>query len=78
MHLVVAGVLICGKMGEAVFVFLQVPLAILTSVPMMEGQLGNVVVWVSIVLGQPLAILMYMHDYYLMHYGPLNETLTAT
>ena len=56
----------------------QVPLAILTSLPIMKGQLGNVVVWLSIVLGQPLAILMYMHDYYIMQYGPLNETLATT
>ncbi|XP_019857821.1 PREDICTED: diacylglycerol O-acyltransferase 1-like isoform X1 [Amphimedon queenslandica] len=41
----------------------QVPLALLTSLEVMRGQPGNVVVWVSIILGQPLAIMMYMHDY---------------
>lgn len=41
----------------------QIPLALLTSLPFMRGQPGNVVVWVSIILGQPLAITMYMHDY---------------
>lgn len=56
---------------------MQVPLAVITSLPMTKGQLGNVVVWISIVLGQPLAILMYMHDYYLMQYGPMNETLAV-
>ena len=25
---------------------------------------GNAVVWLSIILGQPLAIMMYFHDYY--------------
>ena len=43
---------------------LQIPLAYLTSFPFMRGQLGNVIVWASIVLGQPLAILMYMVEYY--------------
>jgi diacylglycerol O-acyltransferase-1 len=42
----------------------QIPLGILTALPFFKGQLGNVIVWTSIVLGQPVAILMYMHDYY--------------
>lgn len=28
---------------------------------------GNMVVWLSIILGQPLAILTYVHDYYITH-----------
>ncbi|KIH62939.1 MBOAT family protein [Ancylostoma duodenale] len=31
--------------------------------------LGNVIVWLSLILGQPLAILMYVHDWYVMHQG---------
>ena len=42
----------------------QIPLGIITAIPFFKGQLGNVIVWSSIVLGQPVAILMYMHDYY--------------
>ncbi|XP_026468476.1 diacylglycerol O-acyltransferase 1 [Ctenocephalides felis] len=30
---------------------------------------GNIVVWSSIILGQPLAIMMYYHDYMITHYG---------
>jgi diacylglycerol O-acyltransferase-1 len=45
----------------------QIPLAMVTSLDIMRGQPGNVVVWVSIILGQPIAILMYMHDYYLIN-----------
>lgn len=43
----------------------QIPLVYLTSLEITKGQVGNVIVWVSIVLGQPVAILMYMHDYVL-------------
>jgi len=29
---------------------------------------GNMVVWGSIIVGQPLAIMMYFHDYYVGSY----------
>jgi len=45
--------------------------------PFMRGQVGNIVVWSSIVLGQPLAVLMYLHDYYWIHWAPL-EMAAAT
>lgn len=32
-------------------------------------RLGNTVVWASIILGQPLAIMMYYHDYMITHYN---------
>ncbi|XP_026322632.1 diacylglycerol O-acyltransferase 1 isoform X2 [Hyposmocoma kahamanoa] len=31
---------------------------------------GNIIVWSSLILGQPLAIMMYYHDYALAHYTP--------
>lgn len=30
---------------------------------------GNVIVWASIIMGQPLCIMMYYHDYVVMHFG---------
>ena len=54
----------------------QVPLGVLTALPFMKGQIGNSVVWTSIILGQPVAILMYMHDYYLIH--SVNITMATT
>jgi len=30
---------------------------------------GNVVVWASLILGQPLCIMMYYHDYIITHFG---------
>ena len=30
---------------------------------------GNVVVWISLILGQPLAVMMYYHDYVVDHFG---------
>lgn len=30
---------------------------------------GNVVVWASLIIGQPLCIMIYYHDYVIQHYG---------
>jgi len=29
---------------------------------------GNIVVWASIIIGQPLCIMMYYHDYMVIHH----------
>ena len=49
----------------------QIPLNFLTAF-LRGGKAGNVAVWLSLIIGQPLAILMYVHDYYVINY------LTAT
>ncbi|XP_072936680.1 diacylglycerol O-acyltransferase 1 isoform X2 [Epargyreus clarus] len=43
---------------------------------------GNLIVWSSLILGQPLAVMMYYHDYALAHFAPagaplVNATLGA-
>ncbi|XP_064394495.1 diacylglycerol O-acyltransferase 1-like isoform X2 [Halichondria panicea] len=53
----------------------QIPLGLLTNLPFMRGQIGNIMVWIGIVLGQPLAILMYLHDYYWIHWAPLEDSV---
>lgn len=30
---------------------------------------GNIVVWISLIIGQPLALMMYYHDFVVNHYG---------
>lgn len=30
---------------------------------------GNIIVWASIILGQPLCIMMYYHDYVVTHFN---------
>ncbi len=30
---------------------------------------GNVCVWLSLIIGQPMALMMYYHDYVVEHYG---------
>ena len=30
---------------------------------------GNIIVWLSLVIGMPLVILMYYHDFVMEHYG---------
>lgn len=49
----------------------QIPLSFVSR--FMEKQYGprwgNMVVWASIILGQPLAIMMYYHDYVITHYN---------
>jgi diacylglycerol O-acyltransferase-1 len=46
---------------------LQLPLGIVTDRYIRGGRAGNIIVWLSLILGQPMAILMYVHDWYLNH-----------
>uniref|UniRef100_A0A8C5E7E5 O-acyltransferase n=1 Tax=Gouania willdenowi TaxID=441366 RepID=A0A8C5E7E5_GOUWI len=46
----------------------QVPLALFVS-RFLNGNYGNAAVWISLIIGQPVAVLMYVHDYYVLHYG---------
>uniref|UniRef100_A0A8D0CMB1 O-acyltransferase n=1 Tax=Sander lucioperca TaxID=283035 RepID=A0A8D0CMB1_SANLU len=34
----------------------------------LRGNYSNAAVWISLIIGQPFAILMYVHDYYVLHY----------
>eukprot|EP00088_Acartia_fossae_P016735 TRINITY_DN1940_c0_g1_i4.p1 TRINITY_DN1940_c0_g1~~TRINITY_DN1940_c0_g1_i4.p1 ORF type:complete len:520 (-),score=41.79 TRINITY_DN1940_c0_g1_i4:73-1632(-) len=33
-------------------------------------RMGNICVWISLILGQPLAVMMYYHDFVVEHFGP--------
>ncbi|OWA50350.1 Diacylglycerol O-acyltransferase 1 [Hypsibius exemplaris] len=46
----------------------QIPIAAFVS-RYLKGPYGNMAVWMSLIIGQPLAILMYFHDYYVMARG---------
>lgn len=50
----------------------QIPLSFLSrAVEKRYGpRFGNIVVWSSIIIGQPLCIMMYYHDYMVIHHGP--------
>ncbi|KAF3691887.1 Diacylglycerol O-acyltransferase 1 [Channa argus] len=45
----------------------QLPLAWVVG-RFLHGNYGNAAVWISIIIGQPFAVLMYVHDYYVLHY----------
>ncbi|RWS08694.1 diacylglycerol O-acyltransferase 1-like protein [Dinothrombium tinctorium] len=45
----------------------QIPFAMLVSKLHNYPHYANVAVWVSLIIGQPLCILMYYHDYYIIH-----------
>ncbi|NXO01084.1 DGAT1 acyltransferase, partial [Rhinopomastus cyanomelas] len=45
----------------------QVPLAWFVS-KFLRGNYGNAAVWMSLIIGQPIAVLMYVHDYYILNY----------
>lgn len=49
----------------------QIPLSYLTEliVKHHSPHIGNMVVWLSLIWGQPLAILGYVNDYYIKHYN---------
>ncbi|PVD20728.1 hypothetical protein C0Q70_18889 [Pomacea canaliculata] len=44
---------------------MQMPLAYISSM-FFRGKWGNIIVWFSLILGQPIAIFAYVHDYYIM------------
>lgn len=46
----------------------QIPLSFFTEKVLKGGRLGNIIMWLSLILGQPLAILMYVHDWYVAQY----------
>ena len=46
---------------------MQIPLAMFVSKLKDWPHYANICVWLSIILGQPLAILSYYHDYFVMH-----------
>ncbi|XP_032530138.2 diacylglycerol O-acyltransferase 1 isoform X2 [Danaus plexippus] len=50
----------------------QPPLSIISKVVEVKvgSRWGNIIVWSSLILGQPLAIMMYYHDYALEHFTP--------
>ncbi|CAL8247168.1 unnamed protein product [Lota lota] len=43
----------------------QLPLAWLVG-RFLRGNYGNAAVWISLIIGQPFAVLMYVHDYYVL------------
>ncbi|XP_070989598.1 diacylglycerol O-acyltransferase 1-like isoform X1 [Oncorhynchus clarkii lewisi] len=45
----------------------QLPLAWFVA-RFLRGNYGNAAVWLSLIIGQPIAVLMYVHDYYVLHY----------
>lgn len=46
---------------------LQLPLAWFVG-RFLRGNYGNAAVWLSLIIGQPIAVLMYVHDYYVIHH----------
>uniref|UniRef100_A0A3B1IHZ1 O-acyltransferase n=1 Tax=Astyanax mexicanus TaxID=7994 RepID=A0A3B1IHZ1_ASTMX len=50
----------------------QIPLALFVG-RFLRGNYGNAAVWISLIIGQPIAVLMYVHDYYVLHYGGVSE-----
>ncbi|XP_071477562.1 diacylglycerol O-acyltransferase 1-like [Diadema antillarum] len=55
---------------------LQLPLALLTE--RVDGHLGNMLVWLSLIIGQPVAIFLYFHDYLVLHGTLLSQVANAT
>jgi diacylglycerol O-acyltransferase-1 len=47
---------------------MQIPFAAFVQ-RFLHGNYGNMAVWISLIIGQPIAILMYIHDYYIDSYS---------
>merc|ERR1712212_736510 len=54
--------------------FSQIPLMRISTFAQerMGNRWGNVIVWMSLIIGQPLAVLMYYHDFVVQHYGHID------
>ncbi|CAB3231036.1 unnamed protein product [Arctia plantaginis] len=52
----------------------QPPLAVISRIAekRLGPRYGNIMVWSSLILGQPLAIMMYYHDYAMLHFKPIS------
>ncbi|XP_055075788.2 diacylglycerol O-acyltransferase 1a [Misgurnus anguillicaudatus] len=51
----------------------QIPLAYFVG-RFLRGNYGNAAVWMSLIIGQPVAVLMYVHDYYILHSGDASQS----
>nr|CAB3237489.1 diacylglycerol O-acyltransferase 1 [Phallusia mammillata] len=51
---------------------MQIPLSVFTILitKRFSGHYGNMIVWMSLILGQPIAILAYVYHYYIIQYAP--------
>ncbi|BFZ13484.1 hypothetical protein BsWGS_16523 [Bradybaena similaris] len=56
---------------------MQVPNAYITG-KYVRGKWGNIIMWLTLILGQPVAILAYFHDYYVVHSLPLAPNITES
>ncbi|XP_054164354.1 diacylglycerol O-acyltransferase 1-like [Oppia nitens] len=50
----------------------QIPFSMFVS-KYLNNQTANIAVWISLIIGQPLCILMYYHDYYVIHHVNKNK-----
>lgn len=55
---------------------MQIPFAMIVSKFESNFQVANISVWLSLIIGQPLCILMYYHDYIVEHNLFTNSTLS--
>jgi diacylglycerol O-acyltransferase-1 len=53
------------------FSFSQIPLVYLSGYMhnSLGPRFGNLLVWLSLIIGQPMAVMMYYHDFAVVHYG---------
>jgi diacylglycerol O-acyltransferase 1 len=53
---------------------MQIPFAAFVQ-KFLHGNYGNMAVWISLIIGQPIAILMYIHDYYIDYFTAANTDM---
>ena len=60
-----------------ILLLFQVPLMVISKKmkKLFGVRAGNLVVWLSLIIGQPLALMMYYHDFVVEHYG--SELITT-
>ncbi|XP_071823562.1 diacylglycerol O-acyltransferase 1-like [Apostichopus japonicus] len=61
------------KLWAFMGMIMQIPLAYVVSM-FFTRHYANMAVWLSIIIGQPVAVLMYVHDYYVINFVTTNES----
>ena len=52
--------------------FLKIPFGAFVK-RFLHGNYGNMAVWISLIIGQPIAIMMYIHDYYINYFKEMKH-----
>lgn len=63
--------------NSLIMLLLKIPFAFIVR-SYLHGNYGNMAVWLSLIIGQPIAIMMYIHDFYFDYFQMVPIAASAT